>query len=165
MRLQITVEPAVEIGSLGKLAIVGTSYARVENEDGTSGPGRVVYFILVYTGDAPLWTSLHPQGGFDPRSLLFEIFIEQGCTEMESPTDPSQKFLVFTRKVDGQLRDPRAFLHATARKLAGELEEIEDSEQSLEEMEGQLNWVDEHYGRRDEMPNFARERHEAIVTE
>jgi len=165
MNLQIRLEPAVRIANLGDLAIVGVTHTRVENEDGTSESGREVTFLLVTSVVAPLSGYLRADMfNSDRESLLTEIFRGQGREKLDSQfVGDDRQILIFTRTVRGELRNSHSYLHATARKLAGEIESAEDADVFDQVTTDGLAFAEHHLDR--PMPDFTRPCHEATVTE
>jgi hypothetical protein len=84
-----------------------------------------------------------------------------------SPVDGINNRWIFHLSVDGELRDPRAYLRATAIKLAKELEELEDMELSDKEVDEMQDWCHRdqfHPGQAGKEPE-SHKRHEATVTD
>ncbi len=155
MRLQLSFDLAVEIRHVGNLVLIGT--AEKYSNDGDS---TIVTFLLNFAEDADLVQYLHPQGGFRPGSLLYQIFVGEGSRVMEPATNPSQ-ILVFTREVEGNLRNAQKFLHATGDKLLLELLEIEENELWMQELDDQMSWAaGRHFMCDCPMTDFKRPRHE-----
>jgi len=154
-RLQVNFDLAVEVRYVGTLAVVGMAEKHKKDTFST-----VVTFLLSYRDENPLaqyfW---HASMGSIP-SLLFSIFVEEGVQTMKSPASDEQ-FLIFTREVEGELRDPRNFLHTTAEKLLRELQGIEDRQLCLEELDADMAWAEKQilHGTSEPIPNFKRPRH------
>lgn len=162
MRLHVNFDMATAINHVGRLALVGTAekWNTSRMEDDT-----VVTFLLVTARDAVL-PNFCPQGGFDGpyTQLLQSIFVGEGVQVMDSPTNNLERFLIFTRKVEGKLRNLRKFLRATAKKLYKEWQHIEDCELAMQELDSAENWVwQQHYAADVPMPNFTQPRHNDVA--
>lgn len=169
MHLQVRLEPAVRIANLGDLAIVG---ATEHNDEWGNPEDTTVTFLLTYPANAPFVKYLGGHG--DPSSLSYRIFRDDGYKTMElvspvveSVSDASQRFVIFTQNVMGKLRDPRKFLYSIARMLAREVEQSEEAELADREVDETQDWCyrDQfHPGQAGREPE-PHKRHEAIVAE
>ena len=132
MPLHIRFDLAAEIKNVGVLALIGFTEQRAEGKT-PEKPGEfpgwetVVSFVLQARADGKLTPFFVASYPFQPEGGLLESFINEGKQWVVAPDDKSS-FLFFERKVEGRLREPSKYLHATADKLAKELLYEEEAE-------------------------------------
>lgn len=164
MDLQLSFKLAVDVRHVGELALVGTAIKYSCDREGEKMFNTVASFLLAFEADSPLATYFNPRIGFRPQTLLYEIFVGEGFKVVRPVHwfNATQRLLFFTREVEGELCNPRDFLHSTAKKLLRELQEIENDMLLIIEMDDQVEWAEEdilHPGLRGPMPDFTRPRH------
>lgn len=137
----------IPIKYVGTLVLMGTDDVESSNKQTT------VYFGCWCSPNAPL-ARYFDHWAFDDKDFITDLvakFVD----------DISYEVYLFTRTVKGRLEDSRQFLHATANRLLRELQHAEDIELSMDEVDDQKNWADNHIGRNcgHTMPDFKRPRH------
>jgi len=138
----------VPVKHVGTLALTGK---RDNPDEGVWE--TTVYFVCLCHRDAPL------SRYFQSWCVDYDSEIMNSITEEIDTPDGKSRLIFFTRKVYEPIASYRRFLCSTASVLLRTLQHAEDCELSLEELDDEIAWGEEHMHCKCMMPNFKRPRH------
>lgn len=139
----------VQVKDLGRLELAATADVHAD-ENITS-----VAFVLVCSPGSPLSEYFFSRY-VDEHFLSYSI-VEQG-RHFPDWEAFGQHLFMFHREIEGELRDPRGYLFATANKLRKELVYVANFQQSMLELDDQINWSETHGSDGHSMPDYSRPR-------